>query len=236
MTYLPTAEHDELRCRGARARRRADRAARGGDRRQCRVPLGPEGAAGKAGPAGHRLRGTPWRHRAGHPRPDHRGRGDRTSRRHHQPDPHRPEARLAAHHDGRHGRPEGPIHPAPGLRGVADRLCPDRGRRRQRRGQQPDARPPRRRLLRPERVQALHHPRQRGQRADRVRPDRCRRGRPQGDERLRRRDRDARLRGGADRAQDGDPRLTDGRAEFRRRARAGRATGWAPRERASGSP
>ncbi len=59
---------------------------------------------------------------------------------------------------GRLGRAEGPIPPAAGLRGVADRLRPDRGRRRQRRGQQPDARPPRRRLLCPERAASASSP------------------------------------------------------------------------------
>ena len=71
--------------------------------------------------------------------------------------------------------------------------------------------------------------------ADRLRPDRSRSRRSQGDERLHRRDRHARLRGAARRAQDGDPRLADRRAHLRRRPRARSPTASATRGRASGS-
>ena len=94
-------------------------------------------------------------------------------------------------------------------------FAPDRGRRRQRRRLEPDARRPRRRRLRPERQQALHHPRLVADVADGLRPHRSGGRRSKGDERLHRRDRHARLRRAARRAQDGHPRLADRRADLR---------------------
>ena len=125
--------------------------------------------------------------------------------------------------------------PAPRLRRVARRLRPDRGGRRQRRRRQPHARHSRRRRLRPQRQQALHHPRLGRQPRHHLRADRSGGRRPQGDERVHRRDRHARLRRAARGAQDGHPRLADRRAHLRRRPRARSRTASAPRGRASGS-
>ena len=224
MTYLPTAEHDELRAvvRELAVEQIAPRAAAIDETR--RVSAGPQGAAGEAGSPRHLLRRGARRDGARHRRADDPGRGDRARRRHHQPHPDRPEARRPADHDRRQHGAEGPILPAPRLRGVAHRVRADRGGRRQRRGVEPDAGDPRRRRLRPERQQAVHHPRLGRRRGHRLRPDGSGGRRTEGDERVHRRDRHARLRRAAHRAQDGDPRVADRRADLRRRPGARRRT------------
>ena len=128
MTYRLTDEHDELRAvvRELAEERIAPRAAEIDETAEFPWDL-------KELLAKQDLLGTCFEERHGGTNLDgigqvDPGRGDRAGGCHHQPDPHRPEARRAADHAGRERRAEGPILPAARLRRVADRLRPDRGR------------------------------------------------------------------------------------------------------------
>ena len=132
----------------------------------------------------------------------------------------RPGARLARAEAGRHAGAARALPAAPRDGRVARRLRAHRGRVGLRLGRDADDRAARRRRLRPQRLEAVHHERRGRAALHRVCQDRSG-GRPRRHLRVRRRSGHARVRGDAARAEDGDQRLDHGRAGLRRRTRAG---------------
>ena len=161
----------------------------------------------------------------GHDLEPRRDRGAQPGVRHERPHPGGPGARLAAAAARRHRRAEAALDPRPGGGQDAGRLRADRGRGRLRCGQRPHQRDTRRRRLGHQRREALHQPGRRRRVGGRLRRDRQQRRVGQGPSPhvvLLRREGHARLQLAARRAQDGHPRLDDGRAGLCRRARCGR--------------
>ncbi len=130
-------------------------------------------------------------------------------------DPRRAGARLARAQARRQRRAEAALPAEARKRRVAVRVRAHRGRLRLGLGGDALDRTPRRQRVRPQRLEAVHHERERRQPLHGVREDRSRAGAPWhlG---LRRRGGCARLRGDAARAEDGDQRLDNGRARVRR--------------------
>ena len=138
------------------------------------------------------------------------------------------------HQARRDGRAEGALPAAARERRVARGLRADRAGLGLGLGGDAHRSAARRRRVRPQRRQALHHERGRRGALRRLREDRSG-GRPLGDLRVRRRGRHARLRGRADRAEDGHQGLDDRRDLLQRHARSRPTTCSARRATASRS-
>ena len=174
----------------------------------------------------HELFGLPVRRgvrRHRHRRADgaRRDRGALEGLRDDRPDHGRPGARVARHQARRHRRAEAAVPAEPRERRVARGLRADRARLRLGLGGDAHRGAARRRRVRPQRRQALHHERRRRAPLHRLREDRSRGG-SLGHLGVRRRGGLARLRGRPHRAEDGHQGLDDGRDLLQRHAHPGR--------------
>ena len=183
--------------------------------------MGHGRALPRARPLRPALRGAVRRHGDGRADGARRDRGAVQGLRDDGPDHGRAGARLAGHQAGRDGRAEGALPAEARERRVARGLRADRAGLGLGLGGDAHRGAARRRRVRPQRRQALHHERGRRGALRRLREDRSG-GRPLGDLRVRRRGRHAGLRGGADRAEDGHQGLDDRRDLLQRHARSRR--------------